>query len=285
MSLFLKILITFSSLFFSNCFFLKNNTKNISFNEWSGKEIFIAELEESYKETQRFNKIFSKIHARRFKPYYRFTEKKFIIVGSFTAQEHFYLVFKDSKNKQYKISLTNKIDAKITIPSFIVFNETYLSAKNLIGKMVWLNDVWDKNGFHSDINNNFIRFQKVKVIDIVKFQNADNGHPIWLKISNKNGEIALVRYNVQGIRFGIKDNYFLTDPLSPQWPNLIIDKIKNKQVERGMTERQVRIAIGYPDEINFTSSRHGISEQWIYNVSNKKIYYQFEYGKLTYITY
>ena len=79
--------------------------------------------------------IFSKIHARRFKPYYRFTEKKFIIVGSFTAQEHFYLVFKDSKNKQYKISLTNKIDAKITIPSFIVFNETYLSAKNLIGKM------------------------------------------------------------------------------------------------------------------------------------------------------
>ncbi|MBA65197.1 MAG: hypothetical protein CMG55_05285 [Candidatus Marinimicrobia bacterium] len=285
MSSFLKILIIFLSLFFSNCFLFKNKIDNISLNEWSGKEIYIADLDESYKKTKRFNKIFSKIHSRRFKPYYRFTEKKFIIVGSFRTQKNIYLVFKDSKNKQYKVSLTNTINSQISIPSFIVFNETFLSAKKLIGRMVWLNDILDKNGFHANINSDFFRFQKVNVIDIVKFQNADNGHPIWLKVSNENGETALVRYNIQGVRFGIKDNYFLMDPLPTKWPNTVIDKIKNNQTEIGMTERQVRIAKGYPDEINFTSSRHGISEQWIYNVSNKKIYYQFEYGKLTYITY
>ena len=42
--------------------------------------------------------------------------------------------------------------------------------------------------------------------------------------------------------------------------------------------------IGNPDEVHTTSSRHGIGEQWIYvRDQDKKIYYQFEYGKLTYI--
>ena len=50
-----------------------------------------------------------------------------------------------------------------------------------------------------------------------------------------------------------------------------------------MTDRQLRISIGNPDEINTTSSRHGIGEQWIYNTRSGKIYYQFEYGRLTYI--
>ena len=51
-----------------------------------------------------------------------------------------------------------------------------------------------------------------------------------------------------------------------------------------MTERQVRISIGNPDEVNYTSSRHGMSEQWIYFSDNKsKTYYQFEYNILTFI--
>ena len=50
-----------------------------------------------------------------------------------------------------------------------------------------------------------------------------------------------------------------------------------------MTSKQVQIAIGYPDKIINTSSRHGMSEQWIYHLGNKKIYYQFEYDTLIYI--
>ena len=51
-----------------------------------------------------------------------------------------------------------------------------------------------------------------------------------------------------------------------------------------MTDIQVRIAIGNPNEINTTSSRHGISEQWIYyNQKGMQTYYQFEYGRLVFI--
>ena len=48
-----------------------------------------------------------------------------------------------------------------------------------------------------------------------------------------------------------------------------------------MSDEQVRVAIGNPDVINNTSSRHSVSEQWIYgNVVVKKKYLSFEYGKL-----
>ena len=60
--------------------------------------------------------------------------------------------------------------------------------------------------------------------------------------------------------------------------------ILNKEIEIGMTERQVRISIGNPDELNHTSSRHGMAEQWVYGVEmGEKVYYQFENGKLTFI--
>ena len=55
----------------------------------------------------------------------------------------------------------------------------------------------------------------------------------------------------------------------------------DKEIEIGMEDRQVRISIGNPDEINTTSSRHGIGEQWIFiNQKGNKTYYQFEYDKL-----
>ena len=51
-----------------------------------------------------------------------------------------------------------------------------------------------------------------------------------------------------------------------------------------MTERQIRISIGNPDELNHTSSRHGVAEQWVYGTEmGKRVYYQFENGKLTFI--
>ena len=48
-----------------------------------------------------------------------------------------------------------------------------------------------------------------------------------------------------------------------------------------MNKDQVRISIGNPNVINNTSSRHSVSEQWIYgNTIGGKKYLLFEYGKL-----
>ena len=45
---------------------------------------------------------------------------------------------------------------------------------------------------------------------------------------------------------------------------LSIKKNKSRKADVGMTSKQVQIALGYPEKIINTSSRHGMSEQWMY---------------------
>ena len=268
-----------------NCFGLKFQKNYITPNRWEGESIRIADLEDSYKRKYRFNKVFSKFSSKRFLPYYRFRDKKYNIVGSYIKNDESYIIIKDKKDRFFKISQKNKNYKNDIVPSFLVFEEIFENAKLLIDTKIWLNDVWDEENFNTKFSNAFYRFQNVKVKDVIGFQNSDNGYPIWLKVLTENGEDAIVRYNTQGVRVGIKDHYFTSDPLPFKWGNKLHEKIKNKKADIGMSSRQVRIAIGYPDKINSTSSRHGISEQWIYLLQNKKIYYQFEYDKLVYINH
>tara|TARA_Y100001970_G_C13524194_1_gene504454 strand:- start:289 stop:522 length:234 start_codon:yes stop_codon:yes gene_type:complete len=75
------------------------------------------------------------------------------------------------------------------------------------------------------------------------------------------------------------------NPLPKEWGKRLIKRIVQGKIELGMTKKQVRIAIGNPNKINTTSSRHGMSEQWIYRSKyGKNIFYQFDYETLTYIT-
>ena len=275
----------FLLILFINCFGLKVQKDDIISNDWKGKSIRIANLEDLYKRKHRFNKIFSKFSSKRFIPYYRFIEKTYNIVGLFNLGDENYIIIKDKNGKFFKISQINKNNHNETVPSFIVFEENFEKAKQLIDTKIWLNNVWDEENFISKFANAFYNFQSVEVKDVICFQNSDTGHPIWLKVINRNGEDAIVRYNQQGERVGIKDHYFTNDPLPFEWGTKILENIKNRKADIGMSSKQVLIAIGYPGEINITSSRHGVSEQWIYFLSNKKIYYQFEYDKLVYINH
>ena len=76
---------------------------------------------------------------------------------------------------------------------------------------------WMKRTLFQNFQMPFTPFQEVEVKDVFCFQNSDNGHPIWLKVINQNGEDAIVRYNQQGGRVGIKDHYFTSDPLPLEW--------------------------------------------------------------------
>lgn len=268
---------------FINCFGLKFQKNDITPNDWSEKSIRIANLEDSYKRKHRFNKVFSKFSSKRFMPYYRFIDKTFSIVGSYNQGDENYIIIKDKNGKFFKISQKNKKYNKDTILNFLVFEENFENAKQLIDTKIWLNDVWDAENFITIFPNSFYTFQSVEVKDVIRFQNSDIGYPIWLKVLTEKGEDAIVRYNQQGVRVGIKDHYFTSDPLPFEWGTEILQKIKNREADIGMSSKQVLIAIGYPDEINSTSSRHGVSEQWIYRLLNKKNYYQFEYDKLVYI--
>jgi hypothetical protein len=273
----------FLLILFINCFGLKVQKDDIISNDWKGKSIQIANLEDFYKRKHRFNKVFSKFSSKRFIPYYRFINKTYNIAGSFNQGDESYIIIKDKNGKFFKISQRSKNYNNDRLPSFIVFEETLENAKQLIDTKIWLNNVWDEENFISKFPNAFHPFQSVEVKDVISFQNSDNGHPIWLKVITEKGEDAIVRYNQQGVRVGIKDHYFTSDPLPFEWGTEILQKIKNRKADIGMSSKQVLIAIGYPDEINITSSRHGVSEQWIYLLLNKKNYYQFEYDKLVYI--
>ena len=273
----------FPLILFINCFGLKFQKNDITPSEWSEKKIRIANLEDFYKRKHRFNKVFSKFSSKRFIPYYRFIDKNFSIVGSYKQGDESYIIIKDKNGKFFKISQKIKKNSKDTTLNFLVFEETFENAKQLIHTKIWLNDVWDAENFITKFPNAFYTFQSVEVIDVIGFQNSDIGYPIWLKVVTEKGEDAIVRYNQQGARVGIKDHYFTSDPLPFEWGTEILQKIKNRKADIGMSSKQVLIAIGYPDEINSTSSRHGVSEQWIYLLLNKKNYYQFEYDKLVYI--
>ena len=273
----------FPLILFINCFGLKFQKNDITPSEWSEKKIRIANLEDFYKRKHRFNKVFSKFSSKRFIPYYRFIDKNFSIVGSYKQGDESYIIIKDKNGKFFKISQKIKKNSKDTTLNFLVFEETFENAKQLIHTKIWLNDVWDAENFITKFPNAFYTFQCVEVKDVIGFQNSDIGYPIWLKVVTENGEDAIVRYNQQGVRVGIKDHYFISDPLPFEWGTDILQKIKNRKADIGMSSKQVLIAIGYPDEINSTSSRHGVSEQWIYFLLNKKNYYQFEYDKLVYI--
>ena len=275
----------FPLILFINCFGLKFQKNDIIINDWNGKSIRVANLESSYKGKHRFNKVFSKFSSKKYIPFYKFSDKAYKIVGLYNQGNENYIIIKNENGKFYKISQKNKNYKNDTLPSFLVFEETVEKAKQLMDKKIWLNDVWDKENFITKFPNAFYNFQSVEVEDVICFQNSNSGYPIWLRVITKSGEDAIVRYNQQEVRVGIKDHYFTLDPLPSEWGIKVLEKIKNRKADIGMSSRQVLIAIGYPNEINSTSSRHGISEQWIYFLLNKKIYYQFEYDKLVYINY
>ena len=274
----IKLILIFLYFVFISCFNLEFKKKDIISNQWQGQKIGLAKLGKDYISQNSFNRMFSKFSSSRFLPYYKFIDKEFIIIGSYKLNKKNYLIIEDKKQRVFKLHLKKSV-----LPSFIFFEETLENAKKLIGEPIWLNDVLNQDNFISNFPKGFRPFQNVHVKDVVSFQNSDIGHPIWLKVLANNGYDAIVRYNFHGGRAGTKDHYFKFDPLPKSWGNKVNKKIKNRKADVGMTSRQVQIALGYPEKIINTSSRHGVSEQWMYLLKNKKIYYQFEYDTLIYI--
>jgi hypothetical protein len=253
-------------------------------NIWTGKNIYFVDLDDAYKRSVNFNRIWSKLNSSRFRPYHRFQNKQYTIVGTYETFDSNFLVIEDQKDKRYKMVFNLDMNEPDEMPSYILFEDELNEAKTIIGKTIWLNDTYDPRGFYTFSDYAFPRFDPVRVEDVFHYQNSDFDYPVWLKVKARTGDQAFVRYNGKEGRVGTPDHYYTSEPLPSFWGKKMIQKVLAQKIELGMTDRQVRISIGNPDEVHTTSSRHGIGEQWIYaRDQGKKIYYQFEYGKLTYI--
>lgn len=279
-----KIIIIIAALCLSSCAYFKKPEIEVSPNQWTGEKIYFVDLDDKYKKTAAFNRVWSKLYAKRFRPYHRFQHNPFTIVGTYETWDNDFLIIEDGKGRRYKKLFNFEEDEKPEFPSYILFQNVLDSAKAMIGKTIWLNNTWDFKGFYSVADYDFKRFEAVTVVDVNQYQNRDFDYPIWLKIKAKNGLEGFVRFNGKEGRVGIQDHYYTSDPLPKAWGKKTIEKVLKKKIELGMTQRQIRISIGNPHELYHTSSRHGVSEQWVYGTKmGERIYYQFENGKLIFI--
>ena len=267
-----------------SCSFFKRPNFSVEQYEFSGLRVVFAELDDSYKRSKNFNKIWSKIHKNRYRPYFRFAGKSYIIDGILNKYKQGFLILKDENGNQFKMELSQEETQQKILPSYLLTEDIQKKAQGMIGKIIWLNNTLDPKSFFNLSDSRFNRFDQVLVIDTFPFQNSNSDYPVWLKVESKLKGIGFVRFTGHEGRVGVQDHYYVSDPLPRSWGKEMVKKILNKKVEVGMKDRQVRISIGNPSSVNTTSSRHGIGEQWVYlDQKGNKTYYQFENGKLTYI--
>ena len=173
--------------FHLNCTIFIKDEIFIEENYLSGKIIYFSELDEQYKRDNSFNRSWTKLYSKRFKPYYRFQNKEYVVKGYYSYMNESYIVIENRKGNKFKKKVESIMDSIVTLPSYIFLKETKDQAEKLIGKSIWLNYTDDKTNFYSLSNYDFKRFEKVNVLGIIDFQNDKNDYPLWLKVKSETG--------------------------------------------------------------------------------------------------
>ncbi len=261
-------------------FYSLDEEYRVNENQWTNKDFIFAEISKEFNKQKKINKNWSSFNSNRSVPYFKLKNSRGKILGDHVIDNEKFLVIRLENNKKYKWKY-NHIKENL-LPSHIADVEDVENAKEFIGKNIWLNDILSDSIFMSQSRPSLKKFQKVNVVGVKIYQNSSFDCPIWLEIDLKNDFKSYIRYNGKFRFFSRQNNYFIKYPIKKSWDKTIIKKIMEGNIEYGMNYEQVRASIGNPDIINNTSSRHGVSQQWIYgnNISNKR-YLVFENGKLS----
>jgi len=257
-----------------------NIEPRVNENQWTDKDFLFSEVSKKLNKQKKINENWSSFDSERKIPYFKLKNSRGKILGDHFIENEKFLVINLENNKKYKWKYSHRKEN--LLPSHIAILEDVENAKELIGKDIWLNDIFSDSIFMGQSGNSFKKFQKVNVVDVKIYQNSKVDCPIWLEIDSKNDFNSYVRYNGKFRFHSRQNNYFVKNPIKKSWDKPSIEKIMEGKIEYGMNHEQVRASIGNPDIINNTSSRHGVSEQWIYgkNLSNKR-YLIFENGRLS----
>ena len=268
---------------FSSCnLFNKNlNTDYIIKNRWSGETVLFSDVSSQILKQKYINTGWTKFNKNKSVPYFKLKKHKGIILGNYYSNQKEYLVVQLENGKKYKWEKSFWQINDNALPEHLCLIRDLDKAKKLIGKYIWLNFTADDTSFISVPGITYNKFEKVKITGTKVYQNGGRDWPIWLVIKSNNEFNPMVRYNGNKKIVEKQNYYFDNQPLPKVWGEDLISKIVFGKVSLGMSDEQVRVAMGNPDVINNTSSRHSVSEQWIYgNVVGKKKYLLFEYGKL-----
>lgn len=280
---FKKAIIIILAIFYkTSCISFHSLSKEVIINEnqWTDKNFIFSDVSKELFKQKKINENWSSFDSDKRIPYFKLKNSRGKILGDHIKNNEKFLVINLENNKKYKWKYNHA--KKNLLPSHIAVFEDVENAKKLIGKNIWLNNIVSDTIFMGQLGSSFKKFQKVNVIGVKIYQNSIVDCPIWLEIDLKNDFNSYIRYNGKFKIHSRQNNYFIKNPIKKSWDQTSIEKIMEGKIEYGMNHEQVRASIGNPDIINNTSSRHGVSEQWIYgkNLSNKR-YLIFENGRLS----
>ena len=277
-----EIIIILAIFYKTSCISFHSLSREIIINEnqWTDKNFIFSDVSKELFKQKKINENWSSFDSDKRIPYFKLKNSRGKILGDHIKDNEKFLVINLENNKKYKWKYNHA--KKNLLPSHIAVFEDVENAKKLIGKNIWLNNIVSDTIFMGQLGSSFKKFQKVNVIGVKIYQNSIVDCPIWLEIDLKNDFNSYIRYNGKFKIHSRQNNYFIKNPIKKSWDQTSIEKIMEGKIEYGMNHEQVRASIGNPDIINNTSSRHGVSEQWIYgkNLSNKR-YLIFENGRLS----
>jgi hypothetical protein len=278
----IAIIIILAIFYKTSCISFHSLSKEVIINEnqWTDKNFIFSDVSKELFKQKKINENWSSFYSDKRIPYFKLKNSRGKILGDHIKNNEKFLVINLENNKKYKWKYNHA--KKNLLPSHIAVFEDVENAKKLIGKNIWLNNIVSDTIFMGQLGSSFKKFQKVNVIGVKIYQNSIVDCPIWLEIDLKNDFNSYIRYNGKFKIHSRQNNYFIKNPIKKSWDQTSIEKIMEGKIEYGMNHEQVRASIGNPDIINNTSSRHGVSEQWIYgkNLSNKR-YLIFENGRLS----
>ena len=82
-------------------FFFDKPYIQIDTNHLSEKSFYFTDLDDNYKRSSDFNRIWSKLHSKRYRPYHRFLEKNIQLLARYkTFRER---IFGNKRSKRKKI--------------------------------------------------------------------------------------------------------------------------------------------------------------------------------------
>ena len=262
---------------------IKYNSLNIKSSiietQFSGDRVVFADLSKDLLNQEILNKNWSRINSEKSMPYFRLKNNSGKIKGDFIYNAERYLIVQTNNGNLFKWKY-NPSDTR-SLPSHLATLSAIEEAKLFIGKNIWLNEIHSDSIFINNSEKRFKKFDKVIVLGIRVFQNSKTDMPIWLEIDTNIEHNAFIRYNGKFKTELRQNNYYKENPLKKEWSNTIIENLKKKKIEYGMSFEQVRVSIGNPEIVNNTSSANGVSQQWVYgkNLDEKK-YLLFKNGKL-----
>ena len=246
---------------------------------FSGEGVVFADLSKDLLIQMSINKNWSRMNREKSIPYFKLKNNSGLIKGIFTYNAASYLIVQVKDGAMYKWEYDSIIDK--SLPSHLATISAINDAESYIGKNIWLNQIYADSVFLNNSEKRFKKFDKVMVTGIKVFQNSKTGIPLWLEINTNSENNAFIRYNGKFKTEFQQNNYYNENPLKKKWPLTIIESLKKKRIDFGMSCDQVRVSIGNPIMINNTSSIHGVSQQWIYGKNiNEKKYLLFKNGKL-----